>query len=184
MRHAREKGEKMATNFSFADGVKLIAKGDNCAELEEFGKRFPQLTVAISKVVSKAGEDFVELANHFPDFLTAQKVNKVYKEEIRAVADDSDDAEDDEPTEPKPKRKPGRPRKNPESETVEDDEETGDDDVNGYADMTAKQLYAECKKRGISAEPKKAAKYYIDLLEADDNGDDADDSDDDDDWDI
>lgn len=40
------------------------------------------------------------------------------------------------------------------------EEETGK-----YDGKKAPELYALCKKRGIKAEPKKTAKYYIDLLE-------------------
>ena len=53
--------------------------------------------------------------------------------------------------------------------------------------MNAMQLFKECKKRGIKAAPKKPAKFYVELLEADDaKADDVDDDsdDDDDDWDI
>lgn len=50
-----------------------------------------------------------------------------------------------------------------------------------YSEMTAKELYNLCDDRGIEAEPKMRAKYYIDLLkEADEEASDASD---DDDWD-
>ena len=51
----------MATNFSIADGVKVIAENQNQEQLEEFGKRFPRIAIMISKCVAKAGDDFVEL---------------------------------------------------------------------------------------------------------------------------
>ena len=59
-----------------------------------------------------------------------------------------------------------------------------DDDIedNNYEDMTAKELYKECKSREIECEVKKKAKYYIELLEADDETEDWD-EDGEEDWD-
>lgn len=47
-----------------------------------------------------------------------------------------------------------------------------DDTETSYEGMKAMDLFKLCKKRGLKAEPKKPAKYYIDLLTADDNADD------------
>lgn len=67
-------------------------------------------------------------------------------------------------------------------EVEEDDTET---EENPYEGKTAMELFKECKKRGIKAEPKKAAKFYADLLAKDDAKKDepADVEDADDDWD-
>lgn len=66
-----------------------------------------------------------------------------------------------------------------EAEDEDDEEETGK-----YDGKKAPELYALCKKRGIKAEPKKTAKYYIGLLEkADEAEAEAEDEDEaDDDW--
>ena len=65
------------------------------------------------------------------------------------------------------------------SDEAEEDEA---EEATGYEAMSAQELFKECKKRGIKVEAKKKPKYYIDLLEADDNK--AGDADtDDDDWD-
>lgn len=48
----------------------------------------------------------------------------------------------------------------------EDEEDAGD--AGTYDEMSVVELYKECKKRGIKAEQKKPAKYYIGLLEKDD----------------
>lgn len=57
-----------------------------------------------------------------------------------------------------------------------------------YDGKTAPELFKECKKRGIKVEPKKVAKFYVDVLVADDEAKakaEADGSnDDDDDWDV
>lgn len=52
--------------------------------------------------------------------------------------------------------------------------ETEEEETYGpvYASMKAKELYELCKERGITAETKQSAKYYIDLLIADDSKDD------------
>lgn len=62
---------------------------------------------------------------------------------------------------------------------VSNDEEDYEEEKssNDYEDMTVKELYNLCEDRGIEAEPKMKAKYYIALLEE------ADDEDSDDDWD-
>lgn len=57
-----------------------------------------------------------------------------------------------------------------------DDEEDADEE-DGYAGMSVQELYKECKKRGIKAEIKKPAKYYIGLLEKDDAAADEDEDD-------
>lgn len=50
-------------------------------------------------------------------------------------------------------------------DAVEADDE---EDTGSYDEMSVVELYKECKKRGIKAEQKKPAKYYIGLLEKDD----------------
>ena len=44
-------------------------------------------------------------------------------------------------------------------------EDEAEEETGKYDGKKAPELYALCKKRGIKAEPKKTAKYYIDLLE-------------------
>lgn len=53
------------------------------------------------------------------------------------------------------------------SEAEDEDEaeaETEETSSNPYEGKSAMDLFKECKKRGIKAAPKKAAKYYVDLL--------------------
>lgn len=67
-----------------------------------------------------------------------------------------------------------------EPESGEDEEDKG---TNPYEGKSAMELFKECKKRGLKAEPKKKAAYYAELLTKDDvkaNGEDADG--DDEDW--
>jgi hypothetical protein len=85
-------------------------------------------------------------------------LDKAYPDEH---ADDEDDEEELKPTKAKSKNK---------KQKAEID----------YSEMTAKELYNLCDDRGIEAEPKMKAKYYIDLLEEADEQ--ASDASDDDDW--
>lgn len=86
--------------------------------------------------------------------------------------DSDDDYEDDEDTKPNTKAK---------SNDDWDDDDAGND----YSEMSAKELYKLCKERKIEVEPKKNAKYYINLLEEYDEAQDdwGDDDDEDDGWD-
>lgn len=61
-----------------------------------------------------------------------------------------------------------------------DEEEVEEAAEDEYANMSVKELFKECKERGIKAEIKKPAKYYIDLLKADDAA--ADEDSDEEDW--
>ncbi|MBO5743427.1 MAG: hypothetical protein J6R68_04010 [Clostridia bacterium] len=67
-----------------------------------------------------------------------------------------------------------------------DEESWGDeeDEVLDYEDMSAKELYAECRKRDIECKPKKSEKYYINLLEEFDEAQEdwGDEEDDEDEW--
>ena len=89
--------------------------------------------------------------------------------------DDEDDA---------PKRAPKKAgKKKPEPEEDWEDE-AEDDEVVDYSEMSAKELFKLCKERDIEAQPKKPAKYYIELLKDDDSKaeDGWDDEEEDDEW--
>lgn len=175
----------MAVNYSFGKAVEVIAKGEDIEAIQDIGKRFPVLMCYVSKIVAKAGEDFVVFTSKLPEHLTALKVNSALK--AGAAADvETEATEDGEPekepeTESKPtKGRRGRPKKNVEEKT----EEPSEEDTNvaeGYKAMTAMELFKECKKRGIKTEPKQKASVYIKLLEADDAKQNAS-ADEDDDW--
>ena len=96
-----------------------------------------------------------------------------------------DGAEDDEDEDDTPKRAPKKSGKKSQKKDEDwDDEEDDDDDVVDYSEMSAKELYKLCKDRGIDAQPKKKASYYIELLEDDDSKkeDGWDDEEEDDEW--
>jgi len=104
----------------------------------------------------------------------------------KAFPDADDDADDE------PKKKKGfskkhdddddEPKKKKQSKKRDDDDDDDDDETgNDYEDMSAKELFKECKKRGIKAKPEKKKNYYVELLEEDDEESGA--TDDDDEWD-
>lgn len=104
----------------------------------------------------------------------------------------ADNSEIEEDEEEKPKKKTSKtkaktkPKKKPEPE--EDDEEDWDeeeDETEDYESMSARELFSECKDRGIDCKSKKSKEYYIDLLEQDDDESESDgwDEDDEEDWD-
>lgn len=85
-----------------------------------------------------------------------------------------DDDEDEAPKKRPPKSTGSKKNRRPEPEDDEeeddyDDEEWGDEDEEDeavdYSSMSPKELFNLCKERGIKAQPKKLAKFYINLLE-------------------
>ena len=68
----------------------------------------------------------------------------------------------------------------------EGDEPESDEDDDGkgspYEGKSAMELFKECKKRGLKAEPKKKAAYYAELLDKDNAKADDEDAGDDEDW--
>lgn len=176
----------MAKNWTVAEAVEAISKGDKEA-IKDLGKRFPNLTVAIAKMGENAGA--LEIINALPSHVTARKVEAILKgdedEEVETDAEVEDGDEDEDTAEEKPAKKDKkeaakeRARKRREArkaakakevaEDDEDEEDEADDEEtaeNPYEGMTAVELFKLCKKRGISAQPKKKAAEYIELLKA------------------
>ena len=100
--------------------------------------------------------------------------------------------EDTEDEEVKPKRKKAsQSNKSMDfkdlSKEANDVFDADDENENEYEDMSPKELYKLCKEREIEVEPKKNAKYYINLLleddKAHDDWDDEDEEDEEDEWD-
>lgn len=96
----------MAKNYTFAEAVKIINAGTDMESIVDIGRRYPILLQKVTKVAAKAGEDFVDLMNYMPDYLTANKVNTALKnaiggntEEDETDADGEDTAAETEATE-------------------------------------------------------------------------------------
>lgn len=169
----------MATNYTFAQAVKIIAEGKDLEAIMDIGRRYPILMNKVTKVAAKAGDDFVDLMSKMPDYLTANKVNSALK-----PVDDSDDG--DEATEEAEEQKTEKPKREKKEKAEKKEKKPKDDDEaeeagTDYSEMSAMELFKECKKRGIKAEPKQKAAAYVKLLKAADAK--ADDTESDDDWD-
>ena len=119
----------MARNYSMKEAVAIIAEGKDFESIMDIGRRYPILMNMVTKVAAKAGDDFVELMNHLPEHVTANKVNTSMKNLIEE--DETDEVEEGEPdaAEEKPAKK---------------EKEAGDD----YESMTGKELYELLGKAG------------------------------------
>lgn len=179
----------MAKNYSITEMVNVLVEGNDLEAIAEMGKRFPVLTYKITKVTSKAAEEFADLAKYL-DFVSANRVTKLIKgdsvDEDEAVVESEVDADETEAEEEPEKkeltkaekakarreaRKAKKAREAAEAAEAAEADESEDeaDDGNIYSDMTAIELFKECKKRKIKAAvPKKPQAFYIDLLKKDD----------------
>lgn len=161
----------MATNYTFAQAIKIMHDGDNTEAIIEITRRFPQMALLANTILTKAGEDFVKLASAFPEWMTANKMNGLLKKANEGTSDEAEEAteettEETPETEEKPRRRRRKAEKGEVKEDEEASEETESEDL--YAGKSAMELFKECKKRKIKAEPKKPAKFYVDLLKKDD----------------
>lgn len=132
----------MAKNYTFAEAVKIINTGTDMESITDIGRRYPVLLNKVTKVAAKAGEDFVDLMNFMPDYLTANKVNSAIKNTV-GETEENEAAEADETAE------------------VTETAETGAQD---YESMSAKQMWdmlGKAGKRKLAKSTKKA-----DLVEA------------------
>lgn len=127
----------MAKNWTLKEAVKIITAGENKEAIQEIGKRFPLTAVAIAKIGQNEGVE--ALMSVMPDHVTMLKLERAFKEGV-----EESDADD---------------------EDVEDTDETGDAGEQDLSEMTSKQLYALCVKKGIKAKKYGVNKqYYLDLL--------------------
>jgi hypothetical protein len=177
----------MAKNYSITEMVNVLVEGKDLEAIADMGKRFPVLTYKITKVTSKAAEEFADLAKYL-DFVSANRVTKLIKgdsvdEDETVVESEVDaDAEDETEDEPEKKeltkaekakarreaRKAKKAKEAAEAAEADESDEDGDGEKD-YSDMTAIELFKECKKRKIKAAvPKKPQAFYIDLLKKDD----------------
>lgn len=174
----------MATNYTFAQAIKIMHEGTDNEAIIEITRRFPQMALLSNTIMTKAGEDFVKLASAFPEWMTANKMNGLLKKAAEGTADegveDTSEVEESTETEEKPTRR--RVRKKEEAKELEEETEEEVESDDPYAGKSAMDLFKECKKRKIKAEPKKPAKFYADLLKKDDAAKAKTEEVDDDDW--
>lgn len=205
----------MARTYTIGEAAKILAEGKDVEAVSDIHKRFPMTAQKVLEAFAGGKDAVAEMMGYIPDFITTRKVEKQIvtggsaEDDAEDVAEDAaepdaadkpapkkrgrkpaakaeeDEAEDEKPAPKRRGRKPAKAKPEPEPDAAED-EDVEDEDEGKYSGLNAMQLFKECKKRGIKAAPKKPAKFYVELLEADDaKADDVDDdSDDDDDWDI
>ena len=158
----------MAKNYNIGEVVKIVAEGKDFEAIMDIGRRYPLLMNKVTKLVTLAGETASDFFSYMPEYLTANKVNKMIKDAV--IDEDAEEAEDTEEAEEKPAKKEKTAKKEKKAKKVEEEEEADDaeDEDNPYSGKTAPELYKECKKRGIKVAAKKDAKYYEKaLLKAD-----------------
>lgn len=117
------------------------------------------------------------------------KVKPLSEQKILEILEKAYPMEDEEEEDNKKKKKKSTVNKKTKTKVDEDyddeeeevaEEEADEDDSDiDYEEMSAKELFNLCKKRGIEAKPKKVADYYINLLEEADEEDEWDDEEDD-----
>lgn len=137
----------MAKNYTFAEAVEIINAGTDMESIADIGRRYPILLHKVTKVTTKAGEDFVELMSFMPEHLTANKVNTAIKNNAGSeVSDDVEDAEGENDVEANEEKttKITKAAKATKAEKVENDE-TSDND---YASMSGKELWDILGKAG------------------------------------
>lgn len=203
----------MAKNYTFSEAVAIIAEGKDMESIQDIGRRYPIMATKVAVIATKAGQDFVELMSFMPEYLTANKVNTGIKKAVFGEGDgeeatDADDATTDagdvdyESMSAKQLweilgkaglRKTAKSTKKPDLVAAckamaagaanDDADESDEEDANPYEGKSAMELFKECKKRGVKADAKKPAKYYVDLLtKADAAADDEGDGEDEGDW--
>lgn len=234
----------MAKNYTLTEAIITAHENGDMEALADLGRRYPLLMAKVQRLVAKAGEEAVDLAQYFPEYLSANKVNKAIKD--GAPESDAEDEDSDDDVDETPKKKApaagGKPAKGKKADDdsddedgeeskyasmssrdlwnllgklnarkacekefgdlkkgsmvkylekygeggapADDDEDDAEEENEGYEGKSAVELYKLCKSRKIKAEPKKPAKYYIDLLKkADAAAEEAEDEGDEEEWD-
>ena len=164
----------MATNYTVAEAVKIIADGTDAEKIQDIGRRYPFLMRKATEVAAKAGNSFVEFMAVMPDYFSANKMNGCFKKallgdgEDQAETSDTEDQAETSDTEDQTETSDTEDQTEAEEKPAKKSEKESAKKSGKYDGKSAIDLYKECKKRGIKAELKKPEKYYISLLEKDD----------------
>lgn len=169
----------MAVNYSIGQAFDVIAKGEDVEAIADIARRFPMVAIHCAKLTGVA-DVAGSLLGAIPSYVSARKVEKAFK---IGASDDVEDAEETEAETEEEAEKPA-PKKRARKAKAEPEPDAAEPESGKYDGMNAMELFKECKKRGIKAQPKKTAKFYKDLLEKNDAEGASDDEGEDDDWDI
>ena len=173
----------MAVNYSIGQAFDVIAKGEDVEAIADIARRFPMVAIHCAKLTGVA-EVAGPLLGAIPAYVSARKVEKAFKVGASEDIEDAEETEaepEEEAEKPAPKKRARKAKAEPEPEP---EPEADEPEGGKYDGMNAMELFKECKKRGIKAQPKKTAKFYKDLLEKNDAEGTSDGEDEDDDWDI
>ncbi len=132
----------MAKNYTFAEAVEIINAGTDMESIADIGRRYPILLHQVTKVTTKAGEDFVKLMSFMPDHLTANKVNTAMKN--NAGSDVSEDVDTDEVETDVEDANDEKPAKATKAAKAEKAETSG----TNYESMSGKELWDILGKAG------------------------------------
>lgn len=183
----------MARSYTIGEAAKILADGKDFEAIGDLGRRFPIFTNKFMQAMTGNKDAIVEFVGYIPDYVNPRKMEKLIVSDAGESSDEEDVVDEEQTSKEKveedqkpKKRRASKAKAEPEPDVNEEpaDEEQAD---GKYAGKNAMELFKECKKRGIKAQPKKPVKYYIELLEEDDEvvaSESKDDADDDDDWDI
>lgn len=169
----------MAVNYSIGQAFDVIAKGEDVEAIADIARRFPMVAIHCAKLAGVA-DVAGPLLGAIPAYVSARKVEKAFKVGNSNDVEDADESEaepEEEVEKPAPKKRARKAKAEPEPDPAESE-------GGKYDGMNAMELFKECKKRGIKAQPKKTAKFYKDLLEKNDAEGASDGDGEDDDWDI
>ena len=162
----------MAKNWTIKEAYDAIKAEDKSAILD-FGKRFPLAAMAVARM-----QQADLLVTGLPEHVTMRKLNDGLKDGVEPYEEEGVEKKPA-PKVPNhnPSGKRGRPAK------VKEVEEEEVPEGNPYEGMSAVELFKECKKRGLTVQPKQKSKVYIDLLLEEDKKVESADEDEADDWD-
>lgn len=169
----------MAVNYSIGQAFDVIAKGEDVEAIADIARRFPMVAIHCAKLTGVA-DVAGPLLGAIPAYVSARKVEKAFKV---GASEDVEDAEETE-AEPEEETEKPAPKKRARKAKAEPEPDPAESEGGKYDGMNAMELFKECKKRGIKAQPKKTAKFYKDLLEKNDAEGASNGEDEDDDWDI
>lgn len=181
-------------NYTLKEAVEIIAKGEDLEAIADLGKRFPILSIKIARLTVKAEKEIIDLMQYMPEYLTIKKVNNAVKtvNDSKPETEDATEAEnkpveeetakeveepeekENKPVEPKKRgRKPKAkvkdvPVEEPKADEADEEPTEAEETANNYEGKKAVDLFKLCKSRGLKVTTKKSAKYYIDVLEKDD----------------
>lgn len=142
----------MAVNWTMAAALKAVKENKKEAIID-LGRRFPLTLKALIECGDNSGVETIIGA--LPDHITVRKIESVLKDGAQEVTDE-DDVEDTEQEEKSAKKE----------KTVKEKKQDKKEESEGqdYSEMSARELFDLCKKRGIEAKPKQSEAAYIKLL--------------------